>query len=95
MRFSQATRNNFAAQSSGASYPTKSEAIRRFDGQLPNSTTLRSSDLNRMLGDDGQVLAEIVKVDDDNYETDEVVGRALITWHRLSTGRWEIIGYIA
>lgn len=95
MRFSQATRNNFAAQSSGASYPTKGEAIRRFDCQLPNGTTLRTMDVNDWHGDDGRRMVAVVKVDENNEETDQEVGRAFFTWHRYNNGRWEIVGYLA
>ena len=96
MRFSQATRNNFSAQSSGVSYATKCEAILRFERQLPNATALRTEDVNSWHGHNGRQLVAIVKVDENSEQTDQVVGSAFFTWHLYeATGRWEIVGYIA
>lgn len=95
MKFNKSIRNAFAAQSSGATYLTKGEAVRRFEAQLPSNVTLRTEDVNAWHGDAGRQLADIVAVDDRGEETDEVVGHAAFTWYLLESGRWEIVGYLA
>ncbi|MHC4121068.1 MAG: hypothetical protein ACYSWO_26575 [Planctomycetota bacterium] len=95
MRFKQSTRNAFASQSSGASYPNKWEAIARFDAVLkPLGVTFRNGDVCSLYGDDGRTTAEIVRFDENGDETDKVEGRAVLTWYKLESGRWEIIGYL-
>ena len=97
MRFSKATRNKFAAQSSGASYPTKGEAIARFDAVLrPHNAALSAMDTSQMHGDEGRLIMDVVNLDENGDELNEAVARALFAWYRLEvSGRWEIVGYLA
>jgi hypothetical protein len=95
MRFKQATRNAFASQSSGASYPNKWEAIARFDAVLrPLGVTFRNADVCSLYGDEGRTTAALVAFNADGDELDREEGRAVLTWYKLESGRWEIIGYL-
>lgn len=95
MRFKKSTREAFASQSSGASYPNKWEAIERFDAVLrPLGVTFRNADVISLHGDEGRTTALLVAFDENGDELDKEEGRAVLTWYRLPSGRWEIIGYL-
>ena len=82
------TRNAFARCSSGPTYyDTKGAAVRAFDSALApmELAPLGTSTLHH---DNGRSLIDVLS-------GGEVVGRAFVTWHRMESGRWEFVGYIA
>ena len=72
----------------GTYYPTKGHAINRFDGILQGfDLCLDRNDLD-FPNDCG--VKSIAVID----EFKHVKGYARISWHRMDTGRYEVIGYI-
>jgi len=87
-------REAFAGRSSGndggAYYSTKGHAVNAFDGELQTyDLCFDRDDLLDFTGDEGRKLIEI------HDEFKHCVGRALLTWYRMPSGRYEFIGYIA
>lgn len=87
---SKAIRNDFAAVSSRSDYyATKGDAIRAFDNELEaHKLSLDFDSLPDFNGNEGRALIPIVN----EYGSD--VGRALLAWYRMPSGRYEIVGYI-
>jgi len=80
----------FAGCSSGPCYRTKSLAINAFDGALLDyDLCLDRDDLVDFIGNFGRKIINVL----DEYQ--HVVGRAVITWYRMPSGRWEFVGYLA
>ena len=89
-------RERFAERSSGSArgayYETKGHAVCAFDSALKDhGFRFDYADTNCWYGDEGRRECAILP---DLDETDEVVGRALLTWYRMPSGRYEVIGYI-
>ena len=84
---SKKLRNEFASKSTGEYYPFKGVGIDAFETVL-ESYGLHFGAFN-MPEDSGQVMAPVVDCDD------REVGAAYITWYRMPSGNYEIIGYLA
>lgn len=96
-------RQAFAACSTGAPtgdwrgcvgyYKTKGHAVRAFDGALARyDLSLVTEDANDFNEDSGRATVGICGI----YGND--VGRtalAVLSWHRMSTGHYEFVGYIS
>jgi hypothetical protein len=93
IRANHLVRAKFAEQSTcdGASYyPTKGHAVRAFDGMLQAfDLCLDRNDLDDFHGDEGR------KVIDVHNENHVCVGRAVLSWYRMPSGRYEFNGYLA
>ena len=90
----KAMRNSFAEVSTSSPdgyYPTKGDAIQKFDRVLQHWGYMLSP--NQMVdysGNQGRAHIDIV-----DSITETVSGIALLTWYRMPSGRYEFIGYIA
>jgi hypothetical protein len=87
-------REAFADRSTGSDggcyYGTKSRAVNAFDGVLQDyDWCLDRNDLTDFYGDTGRKVIEV------HDEFEHCVGRAVISWHRMESGRYEFIGYLA
>jgi len=87
-------RNDFCSRSTGADcgryYPTKGHAVNAFDYELQTyNLCLDSDDLADFPYDEGRKNVDI------HNENGDIVGRAIFTWYRMPTGRYEVIGYVA
>jgi hypothetical protein len=61
-----------------------------FDDALQcHALCLDQSDLSDFYGDEGRKVIEVHDFDDN------CVGRAVISWYRMPSGRYEFTGYIA
>ncbi|MHC4301005.1 MAG: hypothetical protein ACYS7Y_27335 [Planctomycetota bacterium] len=73
----------------GCYYSTKGHAVNAFDGALQEfDFCLDRDDLADFTGNEGRKTIEI------HDEFKHCVGRALITWYRMPSGRYEFVGYI-
>lgn len=84
----------FAGCSSGCDginyYWTKGAAVNAFNGALQTyDLCLDRDDLSDFHNNEGR---KIVAVHD---EFEEVIGRAIISWYRMPSGRYEFTGYLA
>lgn len=71
-------------------YETKGHAVNAFDGALQGyDLCLDRDDLSDFHGDEGR---KIIDVHDEFKAT---VSRAVISWHRMPSGRYEFNGYLA
>ena len=93
MKLSRQTRNNFASQSSGPRYyETKGEAVATFNevleafGLLPDPATT-----SQMHGDEGRVTPRLVDLETETKDE----GLASLSWFRMPSGRYEVVGYLA
>lgn len=91
-------REAFAGRSTGAPrgsdrtgyYPTKGHAINAFDAELQTyDFCLDRDDLLDFSGNDSRKIIDV------HDEFGNVVGRAVISWYRMPSGRYEFIGYLA
>jgi hypothetical protein len=87
-------RELFAGRSTGADqgcyYSTKGHAVNAFSGELQGyDWCLDRNDLADFYGDDGHKVIEV------HDEFEHCVGRAVISWHRMESGRYEFTGYLA
>ncbi len=87
-------REAFAGRSSGNDdgcyYSTKGAAVNAFDGELQTySLCLDRSDLDDFHGDDGSKTIKVYS------EFGHCAGDAVLSWHRMDSGRWEFVGYLA
>ena len=86
-------REKFAACStSGAAgyFLTKGHAVDCFDGVLRQyRLSFALYDCSEFVGNAGCANVDIIN------ESDHVVGCARLTWYRMPSGRYEVIGYIA
>ena len=74
----------------GCYYSTKGHAVNAFDGELQAyDLCLDRNDLSDFHGDDGHKAIEV------HDKFGHCAGHALITWHRMDSGRYEFVGYIA
>jgi len=83
-------RNDFAAVSSGNNYfGTKGNAVNAFDSVLQDyDLHFDRNELTNFNGDEGRAVLSIVN------DFEHHVGYAHLSWYRLSSGRYEVIGYI-
>lgn len=86
-------RNGFSEYSTGGDqgcyYSSKGNALNAFDGYLQGHNLFFSrDDCMQMPGDEGDRLFTI------ENEFNRVVGYAKLMWYRMSSGRYEICGYI-
>jgi len=88
------TKNLFASFSTGSAngcyYPTKGHAINQFDGVLQGDDLWLDRD-ETMFAFEGDSGARTVPVVD---EFKKVHGYARISWHRMDSGNYEMVGYI-
>jgi len=89
-----AVRTDFAVCSTGSDrgyyYSTKGHAVNAFDGVLAGyELCLDRDDLMDFHGDEGR------KVIDVHNEFKRTVGRAVLSWYRMPSGRYEFVGYLA
>lgn len=93
LRIPRQLRESFAGQSTtgeGSYFPTKGAAIHLFDSELaPYGLRFNENDFVDYNGDDGRACPTICN------EYDVVVGCAVLSWHRMPSGRYEFTGYIA
>jgi len=88
-------REDFAGRSTGSSngsnyYSTKGHAINAFDAELQTyDLYLDRDDLADFSGDDGRKIIDVYN------ELGKVVGRAVLSWYRMHSGRYEFTGYLA
>jgi len=80
-------------------YESKGGAVRAFESALEGyAFNFDPAELWDMSGNDGRITVEVCIVEDD-FEGDEVykdcVGRAVLSWHRMPSGRYEFTGYLA
>ena len=74
----------------GCHYETKGHAINAFDGALQTyNLYLDRDDLADFYGDAGRKVIDVCN------EFGNSVGRAVISWYRMPSGRYEFIGYLA
>jgi hypothetical protein len=98
MKLSKATRNEFASKSTTNNYyATKGEAVAAFNEVLEaEGVRLSAMDTTQLHGDEGRVLADVVTVDPTTGdELNQAVARAVVTWYRMPSGRYEFVGYLA
>lgn len=91
-------RDAFCGRSTGSehgagrigSYSTKGHAVNAFDAELQTfNLCLDRNDLDDFHGDRGRKVIEV------HDEFEHCVGRAVISWFRMESGRYEFIGYLA
>ena len=92
-QFPRNVRNSFASWSTGNDngcyYSSKNVAINAFDGALQEY----GLSLDREgLADFGNAGRKTIDV---HNEFKQIVGRAVITWFRMSSGKYEFIAYLA
>ena len=87
-------REEFAGcSSSDFYYPTKGHAVSAFDAVLRDyGYCFDESEIVDMHGDEGRVE---IPVCTDVLEGSKIVGRAILTYYRMFSGRYEVIGYLA
>lgn len=74
----------------GYYYGSKSRAINRFDGVLQaHGFQLDRNDLTDFNGNEGRKIIDV------HDECMVIVGRAVLSWFRMESGNYEIIGYLA
>ncbi len=74
----------------GCYYSTKGHAVNAFDGRLQTyDLCLDRDDVSDFHGDEGRKAIEI------HDEFGHCAGHAIFSWHRMPSGRYEFIGYIA
>jgi hypothetical protein len=90
-------REAFAGCSSGpVYYYTKGHAVNAFDAALKaHGYRFDYADTQCLYGDEGRRECDILVDRDGCYGAGEVVGRALLMWYRMPSGRYEFVGYIA
>lgn len=80
-------------------YETKGHAIRAFEGALLDSGLCfdlnAGASGNDFNGDDGRTTLTIIDTFDVSNDRAEPVGRAILSWYRMPSGRYEFTGYIA
>jgi len=86
-------REAFAGRSSGNEegyyYSSKGSAINTFDGELQTyAFCLDRSDLDNFTGCNGSKTIKVYN------EFGHGVGYAVLSWHRMESGRYEFIGYL-
>jgi len=86
-------REAFAGRSSGNDqgyyYSTKGAAVNTFDGELQTyGFCLDRDDLDGFDGDEG---CKTIAVHNEFYHC---AGHAVLSWHRMASGRYEFIGYL-
>ena len=86
-------RELFAGCSTGSVrgyYDTKGHAINAFDGALQTyALFLDRDDLADFYGDAGRKTIDVYN------EFGDCVGRAILSWYRMPSGRYEFTGYLA
>ena len=87
-------RGEFAECSTGSArgyyYHTKGGAINAFDGALAAyELCLDRDDLMFFDGDEGRKTIDV------HNEFKRTVGRAVLSWYRMPSGRYEFVGYLA
>ena len=87
-------RNAFAGCSTGSSqgcyYSSKGHAVNAFDAELQTyDFCLDRDDLADLYGNEGRKVVEV------HDEFHRCVGRAVFTWFRMCSGRYDFIGYLA
>ena len=93
MKISSKLRNAFAGKSSGTYYQTKGDAVAAFNEVLEAEGVLLDPRVTtQMYGDEGRVTPLLV-----DARTEEAVeGRlAVLSWYRMPSGRYEVVGYLA
>jgi len=71
-------------------YDSKGHAVNTFDDELQTfDLCLDRDDLMDFHGNEGRKVVEV------HNGFDRCVGRAVFSWHRMESGRWEFIGYLA
>lgn len=74
----------------GYYYSTKGHAINAFDGRLQEyDLCLDRNEFVDYNGDDGRTNHQVVD------EFGHCVGCAVFSWHRMPSGKYEFIGYLA
>lgn len=74
----------------GCYYSSKGHAVNAFDAELQTfDLCLDRDDLMDFHGNEGRKVVEV------HNEFDRCVGRAVFSWYRMPSGRWEFIGYLA
>ncbi len=77
-------------------YETKGSAIFAFECVLAEyGLCFDRDDLIDVPGDYGHVMIGVWTVQPECAECAECVGQAYVTWHRMPSGRYEFVGYIA
>ena len=96
MRITSKMKNDFSSNSSGSKYyDTKGEAVSAFNDSLePYGLCLNFADCNDWHYDEGRRTVAILTLESDSTESKDTGKVAIMTWYRMGTGRWEIIGYI-
>jgi len=103
IRSGHAIRNDFSECSSGNGpwtyYDSKGAAIRAFEAVLDGyGLCFDPDDFFDMPNDDGRVTIDIYTAVATWGESDEKgdrVGIAILMWHRMESGNYEFVGYIA
>ena len=93
-------REEFSSHSSGnAYYDSKGHALCAFDkALLAHGFYLGGPDYAVMPGDEGRATMEVLADPAGHFECKdgpECVGYAHFTYYRMSSGRWEVIGYLS
>ena len=71
-------------------YSTKGHAVNAFDARLQTyNLCLDRADTFDFPGDEGRKTIDVCD------EFDHCVGQAVFTWHRMPSGRYEFVGYLA
>lgn len=94
MALNRKARNEFADRSTGSDggdyYRNLGMALNAFDGALQgHDLCLDRNEILDVVGDDGRAHLSI------RDEWGGIAGYALLTWHRMESGRFEVIGYIS
>ena len=97
IRVKHPVREDFSECSSGngpgSYYETKDDAIHAFESVLTEyGLCFDPTDIIAMLGDDGRTNIDIYT---NELECAKCVGCALLMWHKMPSGKWEFIGYLA
>jgi hypothetical protein len=90
-------RNDFSSCSSGpVYYDSKGHAINAFDEALQeHGFRFDYADTQTLYGNEGRKVCDVIPNVDGDFGPADPVGRAVIMWYRMPSGRWEIIGYLA
>ena len=88
--FSGCSTGNMRGAGRTGYYSTKGYAVNAFDAELQTyNLCLDRNDLSDFHGDAGRKVVEV------HDELEHCVGRAVISWFRMESGRYEFIGYLA
>jgi len=97
---SRSLRNEFAGLSTGNEngryYPSKGVGVEHFAQALANHEhEFDYAELQDCTGDEGYKVVRLYPAGTVEQHPADSDGRAFLSWYRMPSGRWELIGYIS